>query len=138
MNKDHKPKVAFVCVHNSCRSQIAEALGKHLASDVFESYSAGTQLKDQINQDAVRLMKKIYGIDMETSQKSKLIDEIPGPDVVITMGCNVKCPVLHCKMREDWGLDDPSGKDDGAFEKTIGIIENKILDLRNRLKNQML
>ncbi|PPK80454.1 arsenate reductase [Lacrimispora xylanisolvens] len=138
MNKDHKTKVAFVCVHNSCRSQIAEALGKHLASDVFESYSAGTQLKDQINQDAVRLMKKIYGIDMEASQKSKLIDEIPGPDVVITMGCNVKCPVLPCKIREDWGLDDPSGKDDGAFEKTIGIIENKILDLRNRLKNQML
>ncbi|MBE5985429.1 arsenate reductase ArsC [Lacrimispora sp. AGF001] len=138
MNKDNKPKVAFVCVHNSCRSQIAEALGKHLASDVFESYSAGTELKDQINQDAVRLMKKIYGIDMEASQKSKLLEDIPGPDVVITMGCNVNCPVLPCKMREDWGLDDPSGKDDAAFEKTIGIIENKILDLRNRLKNQML
>ena len=138
MNKVNKPKVAFVCVHNSCRSQIAEALGKHLASDVFESYSAGTELKDQINQDAVRLMKKIYGIDMEASQKSKLIEDIPGPDVVITMGCNVKCPVLPCKMREDWGLDDPSGKDDGTFENTIGIIENKILDLRNRLKNQML
>ncbi|WP_277407040.1 arsenate reductase ArsC [Lacrimispora xylanisolvens] len=137
MNKDNKPKVAFVCVHNSCRSQIAEALGKHLASDVFDSFSAGTELKDQINQDAVRIMK-IYGIDMEASQKSKLLEDIPGPDVVITMGCNVKCPVLPCKMREDWGLDDPSGKDDAAFEKTIGIIENKIFDLRNRLKNQML
>lgn len=138
MNKENKPKVAFVCVHNSCRSQIAEALGKHLASDVFESYSAGTELKNQINQDAVRLMKKIYGIDMEASQKSKLLEDIPGADVVITMGCNVNCPVLPCKMREDWGLDDPSGKDDVAFEKTIRIIENKILDLRNRLKNQML
>jgi len=134
MSTDNKPKVAFICVHNSCRSQIAEALGKHLASDVFESYSAGTELKDQINQNAVRLMKKIYGIDMEASQKSKLIEEIPGPDVVITMGCNVNCPALPCKMREDWGLDDPSGKDDAAFEKTIGIIESKIIDLKNRLK----
>ncbi len=138
MKTDKKPKVAFICVHNSCRSQIAEALGTHFASDVFESYSAGTELKDQINQDAVRLMKKIYGIDMEASQKSKLLEDIPGPDVVITMGCNVKCPVLPCKMREDWGLDDPSGKDDAVFEEAIGIIEKKIFDLRNRLKNHML
>ena len=61
----NKKKVAFICVHNSCRSQIAEALGKHLASDVFESYSAGTETKLQINQDAVRIMKELYGIDME-------------------------------------------------------------------------
>ena len=64
---DGRKKVAFICVHNSCRSQIAEALGKHLASDVFESYSAGTETKPQINQDAVRIMKKLYGIDMETN-----------------------------------------------------------------------
>ena len=57
-------KVAFICVHNSCRSQIAEALGKRLAADVFESYSAGTERKDRINPDAVRLMKQLYGIDM--------------------------------------------------------------------------
>lgn len=83
---NQKPKVAFICVHNSCRSQMAEALGKHLASDVFESYSAGTQLKDKINQDAVRLMKLKYGIDMEETQKSKLLEDIPSPDIVITMG----------------------------------------------------
>ncbi len=136
MEQLNKPKVAFVCVHNSCRSQIAEALGKHLASDVFESYSAGTQLKDHINPDAVRMMKKIYEIDMEKTQKNKLIEEIPAPDVVITMGCNVNCPVLPCKLREDWGLDDPSGKDDETFKQTIQIIEEKILDLRNRLKNE--
>ena len=63
-----KPKIAFVCVHNSCRSQIAEALGKHLASDIFESYSAGTDTKDRINPDAVRIMKQLYGIDMEETQ----------------------------------------------------------------------
>ena len=130
MEKTNKPKVAFVCVHNSCRSQIAEALGKHLASDVFDSYSAGTELKDHINPDAVRLMKKVYGIDMEATQKNKLIEEIPSPDVVITMGCNVNCPVLPCKLREDWGLDDPSGKEDAFFEQTIMTIEEKILDLK--------
>lgn len=131
---DNKPKVAFVCVHNSCRSQIAEALGKHLASDVFESYSAGTELKDHINPDALRLMKKIYGIDMEATQKNKLTGEIPSPDVVITMGCNVNCPDLPCKLREDWGLDYPSGKSDEFFENTIQMIESKVIDLKNRLK----
>ena len=128
-----KLKVAFVCVHNSCRSQIAEALGKLLASDVFECYSAGTELKDHINPDAVRLMKKIYGIDIEETQHNKLIEDIPSPDVVITMGCNVNCPLLPCKLREDWGLDDPSGKSDEEFMKTIEIIESKIKELKVRL-----
>ena len=105
-------KVGFICVHNSCRSQIAEALGKKVALDVFESYSAGTEIKSEINQDAVRLIKEKYGIDMEKTQRSKLLSELPELDVVITMGCNVKCPYLPCKYREDWGLDDPSGKTD--------------------------
>ena len=90
MKMKKKTKVAFICVHNSCRSQIAEALGKHLASDVFESYSAGTETKPQINQDAVRLMKQLYDIDMEKTQRSKLLSEIPPVDIVITMGCNVE------------------------------------------------
>jgi arsenate reductase len=127
-------KVAFICVHNSCRSQIAEALGKKLASDVFESYSAGTETKPQINQDAVRLMKQVHGIDMEATQYSKLLSELPEVDVVITMGCNVHCPFLHCSYREDWGLKDPSGKADEAFLETIGLIEEKILDLRKKME----
>ena len=126
-------KVAFICVHNSCRSQIAEALGKKLASDVFESYSAGTETKPQINQDAVRLMKQIHGIDMEATQRSKLLSQLPPVDVVITMGCNVHCPFLPCSHREDWGLEDPSGKEDAAFLETIRLIEEKILDLKNRI-----
>jgi len=126
-------KAAFICVHNSCRSQIAEALGKKLANDVFESYSAGTETKPRINQDAVRLMKQVYGIDMETTQRSKLLTEIPPVDIVITMGCNVQCPFLPCLHREDWGLDDPTGKNDDAFLETIRLIEEKILDLRCRL-----
>lgn len=125
----NKPKVAFICVHNSCRSQIAEALGKHLASDVFESYSAGTEVKAQINQDAVRLIKQLYGIDMEKSQYSKLLTDIPPVDVVVTMGCNVICPFLPCKYSEDWGLDDPTGKEDIEFINTIRLIEEKIKKL---------
>ena len=126
-------KVAFICVHNSCRSQIAEALGKKLASDVFECYSAGTETKPRINQDAVRLMKQVHGIDMEATQRSKLLADIPEVDVVITMGCNVQCPFLPCSHREDWGLEDPSGKPDEAFLETIRRIEEKVLDLKARL-----
>ena len=129
-----KTKVAFICVHNSCRSQIAEALGKHFASEVFESYSAGTEIKPQINQDAVRLMKEIYNIDMEQTQRSKLLSDIPPVDVVITMGCNVSCPFLPCKMREDWGLDDPTGKLDEEFAAIITEIENKVKQLAKGLK----
>jgi arsenate reductase len=131
---DYKPKVAFICVHNSCRSQIAEALGKLLAGDVFESYSAGTELKDRINPDAVRLVKELYGIDMEAAQHNKLIQDIPRPDIVITMGCNVNCPVLPCKFREDWGLEDPAGRGDEEFYRIIRSIEDKILELRKRLE----
>ena len=129
-----KKKVAFVCVHNSCRSQIAEAFGKMLAADVFESYSAGTETKPAINQDAVRLMKSLYGIDMEKTQYSKLLDDIPAVDIVITMGCNVQCPHLPCEHREDWGLDDPTGMSDEVFEQTIETIKTKVLELKQRLE----
>lgn len=132
---DRKPKVAFICVHNSCRSQMAEALGKHFASDVFESVSAGTETKPQINQDAVRLIKEIYNIDMEETQHSKLLDEIGDIDILIKMGCNVICPFLPNQYEEDWGLDDPSGKSDEEFKKTIDIIEENIKSLAKRIKS---
>jgi len=128
-----KPKVAFVCVHNSCRSQIAEALGKHYAPDVFESYSAGTETKSCINRDAVRLMKKLYGIDMEKTQHSKLLADIPSVDIVVTMGCNVECPSLPCKRREDWGLEDPTGESDEVFIDTMKEIEMRIIELKAAL-----
>lgn len=131
----NKPKVAFICVHNSCRSQIAEALGKHFAADVFESYSAGTETKDHINRDAVRLVKQLYGIDIELTQRSKFIAELPPVDVVVTMGCNVQCPYLPSKRREDWGLDDPTGKSDDYFISIIKTIESKIISLKAELVN---
>ena len=116
-------------MHNSCRSQMAEALGKHLAGDVFESYSAGTETKPQINQDAVRRMKKLYGIDMEQTQYSKLISDIPTPDIAISMGCNVGCPFIGRPFDDDWGLPDPTGKDDTEFERVIALIEENVLKL---------
>ncbi len=128
-----KIKAAFICVHNSCRSQMAEALGKNLARDVIASYSAGAETKPQINQGAVRIIKQLYNLDMEAEQYSKLIDDIPQADIVITMGCNVECPYLPCKYREDWEIDDPTGKEDEEFIETAEIIEEKVLDLKKRI-----
>ena len=126
-------KVAFICVHNSCRSQIAEAFGKALASDVFESYSAGTETKPQINQDAVRLMKELYGIDMEQTQYSKLISAIPTPDIAISMGCNVGCLFIGRPFDDNWGLDDPTGKSDEEFKRVIEEIRKNVLALKQQL-----
>ncbi|CDA87509.1 arsenate reductase [Clostridium sp. CAG:230] len=128
-----KKKIAFICVHNSCRSQIAEALGKHLASDVFESYSAGTEIKSSINQDAVRIMKEMYGIDMEQTQYSKLILDIPKPDIAISMGCNVGCPFIGRTFDDNWGLEDPTEKSDDEFVITIKKIEEHIIKLKEEL-----
>lgn len=130
-----KAKVAFVCVHNSCRSQMAEALGKLYGDSAFESYSAGTEIKPEINQDAVRIIKDLYNIDMNETQKSKLLADIPKVDIVIKMGCNVVCPYLPAKHIEDWGLDDPTNKSDEEFIKTAKQIEEKIKDLTRRISN---
>ncbi|MDU1399887.1 arsenate reductase ArsC [Finegoldia magna] len=132
-----KTKVAFVCVHNSCRSQIAEALTKKFAGDSIEVYSAGTELKDQINQDAVRLVKEMYSIDMEETQKPKLLDDIPEVDYLITMGCNVVCPVMpYTVKKDDWGLEDPTGKNDDEFIAVIKTIEKKVINLIEELERR--
>ncbi len=124
-----KKKVAFICVHNSCRSQIAEALGKHFAGDKYEFYSAGTETKPQINQDAVRIMKQLYDIDMEQTQYSKTFDKIPSPDIAISMGCDVGCPYIGRQFDDNWGLDDPTGQSDEVFIKVIKQIEANILSM---------
>jgi arsenate reductase (thioredoxin) len=131
---DNKIKVAFVCVHNSCRSQMAEAISKVLAADVYEAFSAGTETKPEINRDAVQIIKEIYSVDISESQRSKLIEEIPPVDIVVSMGCNVNCPYLPCKHREDWGLDDPTGKGREEFINTARLISEKVLDLKARIE----
>ena len=133
-----KPKVAFVCVHNSFRSQMAEAIAKQLAGDIFEAYSAGTETNSQINQDAVAVIKALYGVDMNQTQRPKLLGEVPPVDILVTMGCGVACPFLPCRHREDWGLEDPTGKEKAAFLQTAAIIKEKVLDLSMRIKNEKL
>ena len=128
-----KPKVAFVCVHNSCRSQMAEAIAKILAADVFEAYSAGTETKPEINSDAVSILKELYAVDMTATQHVKLLEALPRIDILVTMGCNVTCPYLPCQHREDWGLEDPSGKDKKAFLQTAALIREKVMDLKKRI-----
>lgn len=131
-----KKKVAFICNHNSCRSQISEALGRHFAADVFESYSAGTIIKNRINPDAVRLVKQLYGIDMELTQYNKTFDKIPTPDIAISMGCDVGCPFIGREFDDNWNLADPTGKSDDEFVKIIREIENRILQLKAQLETE--
>lgn len=130
-----KPNVAFVCVHNSCRSQMAEAISKHIAADVFEAYSGGTQTKPKINQDAVDIIKELYNINMEETQQSKLLDALPKADIVIKMGCEVACPLFEGKYEEDWGIDDPTGKSHEKFLKTAKTIETKVIELKNKIEH---
>ena len=121
-----KKKIAFICIHNSCRSQIAEALGKYFLGDRYDFCSAGTETKPCINQDAVRLMKKLYGIDMEKTQYSKTVDKIPSPDFSVSMGCDVGCPYIGREFDDNWGLQDPTGQSDEVFVGIIRQIEKKI------------
>ena len=130
-----KPRVAFVCVHNACRSQMAEAIARILAGDVFDSFSAGTETKPAIDPTAVRLVREQYGVDMTETQYSKTLDALPEVDVVVTMGCNVQCPSLPCRRREDWGLDDPSGKEDSVYLAVMDTIRQRVLDLRRELRD---
>lgn len=123
-------KIAFICVHNSCRSQIAEALGNKILAGRYECYSAGTEIKDSINEDAVRVLKELYNIDMVSNkQYSKLIDSIPKCDIYVSMGCNVSCPNIEGGFTYNWGLVDPTGESDDVFIKVIKEIEINLNDL---------
>ena len=133
-----KIKTAFICVHNSCRSQMAEAIAKILAADVFEAYSAGTEKENEINPVAVEVIKELYAVDMTATQHVKVLEALPRIDILVTMGCNVTCPYLPCQHREDWGLEDPSGKDKEAFLKTAALIKEKVLDLKKRIESGQL
>ena len=108
---------------------MAEALGKHLRGDEFAFYSAGTETKPSINPDAVRLMQREYGIDMEETQFSKTFYQIPQPDILISMGCEVACPCVGRDFDDNWSLPDPTGQPDEAFLSVMSAIREKILEL---------
>ncbi|MTI49158.1 arsenate reductase ArsC [Sporosalibacterium faouarense] len=132
-----KKKVAFVCVHNSCRSQMAEGWAKKLGNDVLEAYSAGTENYSEVKPKAVEVMEEAK-VDM-SSHYPKLLSDIPKKiDILITMGCNVVCPYIPCSHSEDWGLDDPSGGPIEGFRETRDIIKDKVDDLIKRIKNNEL
>lgn len=129
--------VAFVCIHNSCRSQMAEGFGKELGKGVFTSYSAGTENYPQVKPLAVEVMEEA-GISMK-EHAPKLLEDIPAKiDILITMGCGVECPYLPCDHREDWGLEDPSGGPIEGFRKTRDLIKEKVLDLKARIETGVL
>ena len=132
-----KLKVAFVCVHNSCRSQMAEGWAKQLGGEYFDATSAGTETYPEVKPLAVEVMEEA-GVSME-GHRPKLLSEIPAElDILITMGCNVTCPFVPNRLMEDWGLDDPSGGPIEGFRETRDLIKEKILDLIERAKNDAL
>lgn len=127
--------VAFICVGNSCRSQMAEGFAKHFGNDFLEVYSAGTEPTDSVNPQAIEAMKRA-GIDI-TGQYPKLLEEIPKElDIIITMGCNVKCPFIPCKFREDWGLDDPVGKPNEEFDVIRDKIKRKVIEMIEKIEKR--
>lgn len=129
-----KKKVAFICVHNSCRSQMAEGWAKKLGSDVLEVYSAGTENYPEVKPLAVQVMEEV-GIDM-SDHYPKLLSNIPEEvDILITMGCNVVCPFVPNSHSEDWGLTDPSGGSIEDYRETRDIIKEKVEDLVKRVRN---
>lgn len=127
-----KYKIGFICVHNSCRSIMAEGICRDKYGELFEVYSGGTEENNIVKQDALTTLKEVYGIRGEFS--SKLIDTLPELDIVITMGCNVECPYLPSKYREDFGIDDPSHKSMEVFELSAKLIEAKIDLLALKIK----
>lgn len=128
-----KKIVAFVCIHNSCRSQMAEGFAKALGSDVLTVYSAGTEEYPGPKPMAIEVMEDV-GIDM-SKHTSKLLSDIPPKlDILITMGCGVECPYVPSEHREDWGLEDPSGGPKKGFEETRDIIKLKVLELIKQVK----
>ena len=128
------PKVLFVCVENSCRSQIAEGFARTLGKGVIESWSAGSKPSGKINPTGIELMKE-KGIDLGV-QLSKGLADLPKVkwDYVITMGCGDACPFVPSTLKEDWGIPDPKNLPLDEFRKIRDQIENKVNALINHVR----
>lgn len=121
-----KKRVLFVCVENSCRSQMAEGFAAHLGNNVLEVYSAGSKPSGKINPDAVKVMQEA-GINI-SAQQSKGFNDLPLRefDYVITLGCQDTCPFIPAKNHIDWHIDDPKGKDIDFFRRVRDEIQGKV------------
>jgi len=122
-------KILFVCVENSCRSQMAEAWARALGQGILEPYSAGSKPSGEVNPDAVLAMKKA-GIDI-SGQRSKGFNDLPVGrfDYVVTMGCQDVCPVVPAEKSASWDIPDPKGKDQVFFDQVRDQIRQKIDEL---------
>jgi len=134
MNPSTK-KILFVCVENSCRSQMAEAFARWAGLSDLEIYSAGSKPSGTVHPKAIESMKEI-GYDM-TQHGSKSLSQIPEVeyDAVVTMGCGDACPFVRAKTREDWNIPDPKGMPPEEFRKVRGMIEEKVKALLSRLSS---
>lgn len=119
------PRILFVCVENSNRSQMAEAFAHLLGGNRIEAFSAGSRPSGHINPKAIRFMGEL-GYDLD-AQASKSLDEVDGEfDAVITMGCGDNCPWIPAKRREDWGLPDPRDMDDDGYRAVRDDIGRRV------------
>ena len=127
------PRVLFVCVENSCRSQMAEAVARKLGGGAVEAHSAGSRPSGVVNPKAIASLAAV-GYDLST-HGSKSLDEIPpGPyDAAITMGCGDACPNVPARLREDWALPDPKHMAPREFDEVRDEIETRVADLFDRL-----
>ena len=126
-------KVLFVCIENSCRSQMAEAFACLYGKDKIEPFSAGSKPSGKVNPKAIESMKEI-GYDL-TGHSSKSLTEIPEKqyEYVITMGCGDVCPLVPAKYREDWGIPDPKELSRDEFRKIRALIEDKVKGLMAKI-----
>ena len=122
-------RVLFVCVENSCRSQIAEAFSKIHGEGAVEAYSAGSRPSGKVNHKAIEFMREL-GYDL-SSHSSKSLSDIPDVefDVAVTMGCGDECPFVRAKEREDWDIPDPKEFPPEEFRKIRDLIETKVKEL---------
>lgn len=135
MNKLHKKlTVLFVCIENSCRSQMAEAFAILFGSHIIDAYSAGSKPSGKVNEKAIAAMKAV-DYDM-TAHHSKGLESLPQIefDFAITMGCGDACPMIKAKQREDWAIPDPKAMDTQDFAKIRDLIRQKISGLLERLQ----
>ena len=122
-------KILFVCVENSCRSQMAEAFGKMLGGGVMEAYSSGSRPSGKVNEKAIASMRAA-GYDL-TTHASKSLDDIPQIeyDLVVTMGCGDECPYVRAKRREAWDIPDPKHMNMSQFHDVRDFIKKKVSEL---------
>ena len=125
-----KKKLLFVCVENSNRSQMSEALATMIGGDKVEAYSAGSKPSGKVNPKAIASMKEL-GYDLGT-HKSKSLDEVKqfGPfDVVVTMGCGDACPWMPAKQFIDWDIPDPKDMPPEDVNRVRDLIAGKLKSL---------